>query len=584
MAFDNSRFDKGANAGNINPLSSDAQQSSPSVSQGAQGAQERALSDFAGQNASQAANASDAGQAGASGAFSQQTQTQRIPQVPHVDSAQAVGVQQGFNGTSSADKNNASSPSSAHANPAQSTPNAGGMSGGRAKGRGSKVVALIAGALLAGALGGGAVLAGMWSAGKLSIAGTTTQNNVNITTTQEEAGVAQAVAKKASPSVVSIYVTGADGDGVGSGVILDTDGNILTNYHVIANAQSISVTLSDGTSLEAEVVGSDQSSDLAVVKAKLNGTTVTPIEVADSDKLSVGDWVMSIGSPYGLDQSVSTGIVSSLYRSTMLPSTSGNTIYANLIQTDAAINPGNSGGALVNDKGELVGINSLIESESGSNSGIGFAIPANNALKVAKTILSGQKVYHPYIGLSVQTVTADNARIAGLAVNQGAYVANVADGGPAAQAGLQKGDVVTKVDDQDISSADGLILAIRQHEIGDKVKVTVSRDGKEQTFEVTLTSDEALQQEQESQQNQSPSNPFGGLQGTPGSDSSNSNSGSNSGSDSGLNSNSILNDLFGQGTYNQENAAQGTVTTTDGTQVTVSATTQSVTSNQIWTL
>lgn len=506
----------------------------------------------------------------------EQPQTQRIPQVPAVDSSFAETHSQFAQ--SSADKNTTQPP-----NPlmdgnfqASTTPGAvPGNGGHHASGKGSKVAGLIVGALVAGALGGGAVLGGLWASGKLSVAGTTSQNNVNIKTTQEESGVAQAVAKKASPSVVSIYVTGAEGDGVGSGVILDNDGNILTNYHVISGAQTISVTLSDGTSLEAEVVGSDQSSDLAVIKAKTNGVTLTPIEVADSDKISVGDWVMSIGSPYGLDQSVSTGIVSSLYRSTMLPSKAGTTIYANLIQTDAAINPGNSGGALVNDKGELVGINSLIESESGSNSGIGFAIPSNNALKVAKTIISGQKVYHPYIGLSVQTVTADNARIAGLSVNQGAYIANVAEGGPAAAAGLQKGDVVVKIDDQAITSADGLILAIRQHEIGDKVQVTVVRDGKEQTFEVTLTDDESLQQ-QDTQQKQIPSSPFGGLQGTPGSDSSNSGSNSNS------SSNSILSDLFGQGSYSQNNNTQGSVTATDASQVSVTAATQSVNLNQVW--
>lgn len=392
-----------------------------------------------------------------------------------------------------------------------------------------RVAGIVAGSLLAGALGGAALLGVLDVTGVIGTSATgssdgqSASQNITIKTAEEESGVAQAVAKKASPSVVSVYVTTADGSGVGSGVILDTDGNILTNYHVIANAQSISVSLSDGSSFEASVVGSDQSSDLAVIKADLGGKTVTPIEVGDSDKLEVGDWVMSIGSPYGLDQSVSTGIVSSLYRSTTMQSTSGTTIYANLIQTDAAINPGNSGGALVNDEGKLVGINSLIESASGSSAGIGFAIPANYAIKIANTIISGKTVTHAYIGVSVQTVTAHNARLAGLSVNQGAYVLQVTDGSPAAEAGLQKGDVITKIDDEDITSADALILAIRAHETGDSVKVTYVRDGKEQTAQVTLGSDEALQQSQNEDSSNSLGglgNGFGGLGGNLGSDNS----------------------------------------------------------------
>ena len=210
---------------------------------------------------------------------------------------------------------------------------------------------------------------------------------IEINATNEDATIAQAVAKKALPSVVSIYVETEDGYGVGSGVILDEDGNILTNYHVVENAVNTSVTIGEN-SYVGELVGSDPSSDLAVVKADLEGDSVTPIEVGNSDELVVGDWVMAIGSPYGLDQSVSTGIVSSLYRSTMLPGASGNTIYTNLIQTDAAINPGNSGGALVDDEGNLVGINSIIQSESGSSAGIGFAIPGNYAIEVANEIIA----------------------------------------------------------------------------------------------------------------------------------------------------------------------------------------------------
>ena len=331
------------------------------------------------------------------------------------------------------------------------------------------------------------------SAGTTSSSQTVTVNSGDSTDTT----LANAVAQKALPSVVSINVMTSDGEGVGSGVVLDTDGNILTNYHVIEGAQSISVSTGDA-SYDATVVGSDESSDLAVIKIDAGDAVLTPIEVGDSSTLQVGDWVMSLGSPFGLEQSVSTGIVSSLYRSTMLQNTSGNTIYTNLIQTDATINPGNSGGALVDDEGKLVGINSLIESYSGSSSGVGFAIPGNYAVEVAQKLIAGQTVTHAYIGGSFQTVTANNARSNSLSVNQGAYVAELADDGPAAQAGIQKGDVITALDDEEITSSDALVLAVRSHSVGDTVTVTLMRGSKQMQVQVTLGSDEALQQQQDS--------------------------------------------------------------------------------------
>lgn len=345
---------------------------------------------------------------------------------------------------------------------------------------------------------------------------------ITITPNSEDTSTAEAVAAKAVPSVVSIYATSDNASGLGSGVMLDTDGNILTNYHVIDGASSISVTI-EGTSYTASVVGSDESSDLAVIRADLQGASVTPIEVGDSSQLVMGQWVMAIGSPYGLEQSVSTGIVSALYRSTMMQSTSGNTIYTNLIQTDAAINPGNSGGALVNDQGQLVGINTLIESESGSNAGIGFAIPANYAIQVANTILSGQTVVHPYIGLTMQTVTSAAAQRYNLGTTSGAYVVNVTSGSPADSAGIQRGDIITAVDDQQITSADGLILAIRSHNVGDTVQITLVRNGREQTVSVTLGSDEGkMTTQNQKNQNNSGNDIFGfGQGGDNGSSSSN---------------------------------------------------------------
>lgn len=350
--------------------------------------------------------------------------------------------------------------------------------------------------LAGGVIGAGALAGVLVAAGVVGHPTTVTtqgsSQSITINPSDESATLANAVAAKSLPSVVSITVTTSDGAGVGSGVILDASGNILTNYHVVDGAQSISVS-AGGNSYDATVVGSDESSDLAVIKIDPGSDTLTPIEVGDSSALEVGDWVMSIGSPFGLEQSVSTGIVSSLYRSTMLQGTTGNTIYTNLIQTDAAINPGNSGGALVDSEGKLVGINSIIESASGSSSGVGFAIPGNYAVEVAQKIINGETVTHAYLGGSFQTVTAQNARRNNLSVNQGAYVAEVTSGSPAEQAGIQQGDIITAIDGDEITSSDGVVLAVRSHNVGDTVSVTLMRGTREMTVQVTLSSDEALQ-------------------------------------------------------------------------------------------
>lgn len=324
--------------------------------------------------------------------------------------------------------------------------------------------------------------------------GTSTQN---IEIDAEDTTLAEVVAAKAQPSVVSISTTTSEGSGVGSGVVLDTDGNVLTNCHVIEGATELVVSMG-GESYEAELVGEDSSSDLAVIRLKdVDSSKLTPIEIGDSDDLSVGEWVMAIGSPFGNEQSVSTGIVSALYRSTALPSTSGTSIYANMIQTDAAINPGNSGGALVNDNGELIGINSIIESYSGSSSGVGFAIPVNYGINIASQIIDGKTPVHPYLGVSLTSVNALSARANNLGATEGALVVAVSDGGPAADAGIQENDIITKIDGEQVTSADGLIIALREHEVGDKVTLTVVRDSKEREVEVTLGSDEALQTDQQ---------------------------------------------------------------------------------------
>lgn len=323
----------------------------------------------------------------------------------------------------------------------------------------------------------------------------------SITVSGGDTTVARAVAAKALPSVVSVHCTVSDGEVTGSGVILDSSGNIITNNHVVEDAQTISVAI-EGQSYEATLVGSDASSDIAVLHATLDGAQVTPIEVGDSSALSVGDWIMTVGSPFGLDSSVSSGIVSSLYRNELMISDMGNTIYANLIQVDAAINPGNSGGALVNEHGQLVGICTLFSSDTESFAGIGFAIPGNYAVEIAEKIINGEQVTHAYIGLSMMTVNKQNAEANGLSIDYGAYVAEVIEGGPAEAGGIQEGDIVIGLGDERIESADDLLLAVRSHRIGETVTVTFMRGDERMTVDIVLGSDEKLQELQRQQREQ----------------------------------------------------------------------------------
>ena len=339
---------------------------------------------------------------------------------------------------------------------------------------------------------------------------TTGQKNViDKSAAEEDSSLASQVAAKAVPSIASItvsrngegaasVVSSSDSGSIGSGVLLDKDGNILTNYHVVEyadgnNGYSITAKIGD-KSYEAKIIGKDASSDLAVIKIDAGGDELTPIEVGSSDKLSVGDWVMSIGSPFGNEQSVSTGIVSAKSRDITMSGNDGSTsFYCDMIQTDAAINPGNSGGALVNEKGELVGINSIIESSSSSSAGVGFAIPSDYAIDVANTIISGKEVEHPRIGATVGTVTPQMSKRLGLGNGAyGAYVNDVTKDSPADKAGIKKGDVITKIDGEQVDAATSLITSIRNHKVGDKVILTILRDSKEQEVEVELASDATL--------------------------------------------------------------------------------------------
>jgi Do/DeqQ family serine protease len=260
----------------------------------------------------------------------------------------------------------------------------------------------------------------------------------------------------------------------GSGVIFDAkNGYIVTNAHVVENASEITVTLQDGRDLKAEVVGSDEPSDVAVLKVKNDGAALVQIGLGDSAKVEVGDFVLAIGNPFGLQHTVTSGIISGLSRSGINPDG-----YEDFIQTDASINPGNSGGALVNLHGELIGINTAILSRSGGNIGIGFAIPVNMAHSVMDQLIKYGSVKRGQLGVSMYTVTPDIAHSLGLPNATGALVSQVVDGSPAEKAGIHTGDVITSVNGQQVKSNSELRNSIGLLRVGDKVEIGLLRDGK----------------------------------------------------------------------------------------------------------
>jgi Do/DeqQ family serine protease len=269
--------------------------------------------------------------------------------------------------------------------------------------------------------------------------------------------------------------------GLGSGVILDAQrGYILTNYHVIQRADEIVVTLHDGRRLDAQVVGIDQATDLAVLRVQADNLHAVP--VADSDALRVGDFVVAIGNPFGLGQTVTSGIVSALGRSGL-----GIESYEDFIQTDASINPGNSGGALVNLRGELVGINTAILSRGGGNIGIGFAIPVNMAVQIMEHLVEHGEVRRGRLGVVAQDLTPDLAQAFGIPQTQGAVVARVEPGSAAERAGLREGDVVVRVNERAVRNATELRNAIGLLRVGSKVVLDVVRDNRR----VTITAEVA---------------------------------------------------------------------------------------------
>jgi S1-C subfamily serine protease len=314
---------------------------------------------------------------------------------------------------------------------------------------------------------------------------------------------------QSTQSPLGLLPEGQQSTATGSGFLIDGDGHVLTNAHVVQGAERVDVQFSeDRESQQAEVVGSDPSSDLALLKVE-DTRGATPLPLGDSSKVEVGDPVVAIGNPFGLDRTVTSGIVSALQRQIQAPN--GFSI-SDVIQTDAAINPGNSGGPLLDSSGAVIGINSQIASQSGGNEGVGFAVPSATAGDVVSQILEDGSVQRAYLGITGGDITAQIAQALDLPVDQGVIVERVFAGGPADSAGIKGatgqttvagesfpagGDVITMLDGEDVTGMDQVISAVNDHKPGDELTLTVLRDGNE--HEVTVKLGERPNQIQDSQ-------------------------------------------------------------------------------------
>ena len=275
--------------------------------------------------------------------------------------------------------------------------------------------------------------------------------------------------------------------GAGSGVIIDEEGHVLTNRHVVRDAEQIVVTLLDGREYSAEIVGTDQSTDVAVIKLLLRKGDRLPVaEIGNSDQLQVGDWVLALGNPFGLTFTVTAGIVSARGRTTGILRRNDPAAVEDFIQTDAAINPGNSGGPLVDLRGRVVGINTAIQSPNGVNAGYGFAIPINLARKVADDLIKYGTVRRPRLGVFIETPTEADAEAYGLDRAAGAEITAVQPNTPAAEAGLQMGDVVVAVDGRPIETSGELQTLLAQRQPGERVRLTIVRDRQRRDITVEL--------------------------------------------------------------------------------------------------
>lgn len=332
-------------------------------------------------------------------------------------------------------------------------------------------------------------------------AGAQTPTTAPTTAPSSEAPGGEPVAQVAStvgPSAVQIDVRGnsgggqgveeqGGGQGVGSGVIYREDGYVVTNNHVVEGAGEVEVVFADGSREAAEVVGTDELTDLAVLKVDKDGLPAA--DFADSGKLAPGQMAVAIGSPQGLQSTVTAGVVSGLNRDFPARLSGGQqqSALVDLVQTDAPISPGNSGGALANKDGDVIGINVayLPPGQTGAES-IGFAISSNTVNEVADQLIESGEVAHPYLGVSLSDLTPEAAERFDLQADSGAVIAEVAPGEPAAQAGIEAGDIITRVGTEKIESSGDLLTALREYQPGETVEITVLRDGQEQTLDVTL--------------------------------------------------------------------------------------------------
>jgi S1-C subfamily serine protease len=348
---------------------------------------------------------------------------------------------------------------------------------------------LVAGAVIGGGAGAGVVTL---IDDPASVGGTPASAQNVVIENPETATTATAAAAKAAPSVVTVYVAGDSGSGSGSGVVLTEDGFVLTNNHVVAGSGTVQVRTSDGALHDAEIVGTDSASDLAVLR--LDGAEgLTPATFADSDEVQVGDVSVAIGAPLGLSNTVTDGIISATDRAVATGSTQDDATVIDALQTDAAINPGNSGGALVNGAGEVIGINTAIatvagggpgaQSQSG-NIGVGFAIPSNTAQRIAREIIETGSATRAVLGVAARTASdGQNTEI-----GTGAEVVEVEPDSAAAEAGLKVGDVVTAVGDRTVTTSTELTAAVRSQAPGEKVTLTIRRGDRSDTVDVTLGS------------------------------------------------------------------------------------------------
>ncbi|BDR53963.1 peptidase [Bombiscardovia apis] len=356
------------------------------------------------------------------------------------------------------------------------------------------IAAVLSAALMLG-LGWAAISNGWITVPSSSSLSSVNSNNSGSGSAKVEAGQApdwQAVAKKVSESVVSIQVQVKDGVGAGSGAIVDNQGHVITNNHVVSGAEKIQVTLSNGQLYTATVVGADSTADLAVIKLEDSAKDLKPVEFADSDKLAVGEGVMAIGNPLGYENTATTGIISALNRPVSVMDESGsNPVVTNAIQLDAAINQGNSGGPTFNAAGQVVGINSSIASTTNSKAqagsiGIGFAIPSNLVKRIGDEIIKDGKVKHVALGITIQS---GNAEADGV-TRGGAKVVKVNSGGPADKAGIKANDTIVAFNDQAVSNNYSLLGFVRAAQFGSNAKITVVRDGKALDLNVTMDQEE----------------------------------------------------------------------------------------------